>query len=113
MPPRPGIRFPESFTLQERLNTDSIKSPIIAKIDVMKVIKKIAKFEILLKYWLNNGIKRVTKKTTIKVPKIPPRKPTILLLGLAFTKPRLFLPNNIPKNQAKESVPKTTIKIKP
>ena len=36
MPPLPIITFPESLQSADRFNRDSLKSPIIAKIDTTK-----------------------------------------------------------------------------
>ena len=107
-PPRPGIKFPLSFTPEERLNTDSIKSPTIEAIAVRKPRIKISIYEngsLSGKIHLNKNPARIEQE-------IPPIKPTKLLFGLAATYPLVDFPNKTPKNQARESQIKTNIKNK-
>ena len=108
-PPRPGIKLPLSLNSLERLKTDSIKSPTMVEREVIKA--RTTTFHI--------GNVNISAKMSLKItenktePKIPPAKPTILLLGLAAIIPRLFFPNKTPKNHAHESQRKTWIKKSP
>ncbi len=107
-PPRPGINEPLSFTSQERLITDSIKSPTIAPKEVRSDITTI------FQYAPTNTCGKIilNKIDTIKVPTTPPINPTRLLFGLAATIPLVPLPNKKKKSHAKESVIKTIMKNK-
>ena len=106
MPPLPGNKFPLSLTPQARLKTDSIRSPTIPASAV--TIETITIFQTEPK-------KIGEKKCLNKSPQateviIPPKKPTILLFGLAAKTPRVDFPNNMPKNHAPESHINTRIK---
>ena len=107
-PPLPGIILPLSFTSNERLKTDSIKSPIIAPSAVIKLIKII--FQIEPKK-ISGNINLNTMPLAIAV-KIPPKNPTRLLFGLALKNPLVDFPNRTPKNHAPESVMNTRIKYR-
>lgn len=107
-PPLPGIILPLSFTSNERLKTDSIKSPIIAPSPVIKLIKII--FHIEPKN--TSGNKNLNAiPLTIALTR-PPKNPTRLLFGLALKNPLVDFPNRTPKNQAPESVMNTRIKYR-
>ena len=45
IPPRPGIILPESFIPDERLNTDSVKSPTIEESAMQSPVKTILRTE--------------------------------------------------------------------
>ena len=45
IPPRPGIILPESFIPDERLNTDSVKSPTIEESAMQSPVKTIFRGE--------------------------------------------------------------------
>ncbi len=101
-PPRPGIPTPptsESFCEQDRLIVDSNKSPIMEKIDtkiLVIITNASSKLNVL-------GYKRNIIYPAMIEPKMPPKKPAMLLFGLAFIKPLFPLPSKIPKNHASES----------
>lgn len=106
IPPLPGIICPESFVADDRLITDSSKSPKIEKTAVKKEIISI----------LDRLPDNIEGNNTLnKIPihmedNNPPIKPAKLLFGLALINPLFFLPNIIPKTQAQESHPKTKIR---
>ena len=108
IPPRPGIILPLSFTPQERLKTDSIKSPIIDAIAVINAIIETFRYE---QVTISEN-KNLNKHAAAIELNIPPINPTRLLFGLEAKTPLVLLPNKIPKNQAKESQIKTMIKNK-
>lgn len=101
-PPRPGMMFPESFVFDERLRTDSTRSPRIAEVEV--AIARTNNFQ--RGYVFNTGKKKMATAIDINGPTYPPTKPMMLLLGLAATYPLLFFPIVTPKNHAQESHPK-------
>lgn len=105
-PPRPGITFPESFTLADRLKTDSIKSPTIEEKAIKMPITIIFTGEPTK---ISGQIYKARRPAKIE-PTKPPEKPAKLLFGLDFIKPLLFFPKRTPKNHAKESQKKTIIK---
>ncbi len=105
-PPRPGMRFPESFVFEHLFKTDSTRSPKIAVTDI-----ETARMEIFQKgYVFNTGKQAKAIRMAMKGPVKPPMKPIMLLFGLAATYPRLFLPIDTPNNQAQESHPKISIR---
>ena len=88
------------------MNTDSIRSPIIAASEVINPRTIRRGYEIVK----IAGKINLNKQPEAIEPAIPPIKPTRLLFGLAATKPLVFFPNRIPKNQAAESHINTKIR---
>ena len=99
IPPRPGIIFPLSFISEERLNTDSIRSPVIAAI-ALKKPRITAKYTGPVK--ISGQIYLAATQEAI-APKIPPAKPAMLLFGLAAKTFLLFFPKRTPNSHARES----------
>ena len=103
IPPRPGIIAPESFTSQLLLKTDSARSPTIAARAIN--VPNTTDFK-RLPTKISGQYQRHKKEAPIE-PSTPPKKPTRLLLGLAFTIPRVDFPNKTPNSHAKLSQKKT------
>ena len=106
IPPRPGIIEPESLQSAERFRTDSTKSPRIEVIEIKAPKRTNFAAEPVKMFFHKNQL-----KIPLKIePKTPPQKPAMLLFGLAYIKPLLFLPKSTPKNHAKESQKNTIVK---
>ena len=97
---------PESFTSAERLKIDSIRSPTMAANPVQSPVNKEPP-KLFPKAEGNNS--KASQPAAVAAIS-PPIKPTMLLFGLAGTKPRFPFPNNIPKSHASESHKKTISK---
>ena len=106
IPPRPGIKEPESLQFDDRLSTDSTRSPIMEVKPITSPKKIILKIEPAKTSPFHK--KHTTPLNTD--PAKPPQKPAMLLFGLALIKPLLFFPKSTPKNHANESQKKTMVK---
>ncbi len=108
-PPRPGITFPESFTFDERLKSDSDKSPIIEDIAISTLISIIFTME-PEKTFVHAKYPMIPETIA---PTKPPKNPAILLFGLTLITPLLFFPKRFPKSHARLSHIKTINKKMP
>ena len=80
-PPLPGITLPESFSLADLFKRDSTKSP---KMDAIATDSP-SRICIIKDALKSSGHIREETVAVRTEPKMPPAKPTKLLLGLTFT----------------------------
>ena len=101
------MTFPLSLKPQERLKTDSARSPIIlAVVTTTASIISFTKLHCPKRSLKNTYLLSIAKRI---VPRYAPINPATLLLGLTAIIPLLFFPNNIPISHAAESLIKTRI----
>ena len=103
IPPRPGIRIPESFTPVDRFSADAMRSPEIVA-GATTAARRSARIIDPPKTW---GAKKKKAAENPKVPRIPPMKPTVLFFGLIFKGFLAFLPKVMPVIYAMVSLPLT------